>query len=97
MPTPARRIGIREARARFGDLIQSVKEGAEWIITDRGRPVAKLGGLDSEQLSLDDRLRQMEQSGRIAAANQDPSRLAPPLPLSGISVQDLLQSERGPG
>ena len=37
-----RRAGIREARQNLSALIDDVKRGREIVITDRGRPVARL-------------------------------------------------------
>lgn len=37
-----RTAGVREARQRLTDLLDDVKKGREVVITDRGRPVARL-------------------------------------------------------
>ena len=37
-----RKAGIREARQNLSELIEDVKKGREIVITDRGRPVARL-------------------------------------------------------
>lgn len=37
-----RKAGIREARQDLSVLIEDVKKGREIVITDRGRPVARL-------------------------------------------------------
>jgi len=37
-----RKAGIREARQALSVLIEEVKKGHEIIITDRGKPVARL-------------------------------------------------------
>lgn len=37
-----RRAGIREARQNLSVLIDEVKKGQEIVITDRGKPVARL-------------------------------------------------------
>ncbi len=37
-----RKAGIREARQYLSDLIDEVQAGREVVITDRGRPVARL-------------------------------------------------------
>ena len=42
-----RRAGIREARQYLSDLIDEVQSGREVVITDRGRPVARLLPPDS--------------------------------------------------
>lgn len=39
---PMRKAGIREARQDLSALIEDVKKGREIVITDRGRPVARL-------------------------------------------------------
>ena len=37
-----RSAGVREARQAFTSLLEDVRKGREVLITDRGRPVAKL-------------------------------------------------------
>lgn len=37
-----RRAGIREARQNLSALLDEVRKGREIVITDRGRPVARL-------------------------------------------------------
>ena len=37
-----RKAGIREARQKLSALIQEVKKGREIMITERGKPVARL-------------------------------------------------------
>lgn len=37
-----KKTGIREARQNLSALIEDVKKGREIVITDRGRPVARL-------------------------------------------------------
>jgi len=37
-----RTAGIREARQHLSELLEEVRKGREVVITDRGRPVAKL-------------------------------------------------------
>jgi len=37
-----KKAGIREARQNMAKLIEIVREGREILITDRGRPVARL-------------------------------------------------------
>jgi prevent-host-death family protein len=36
------KAGIREARQRISELIEIVRKGREVLITDRGKPVARL-------------------------------------------------------
>ncbi|MBN2337704.1 MAG: type II toxin-antitoxin system prevent-host-death family antitoxin [Acidobacteria bacterium] len=37
-----KRAGIREARQSLSELIEMVRKGREVLITDRGKPVARL-------------------------------------------------------
>ncbi len=37
-----KRAGVREARQNLSVLLEEVKRGAEVLITDRGKPVARL-------------------------------------------------------
>ena len=57
-----RRIGIRELKARLSECVRDVKSGATVIVTERGRPVARLV---REAGSLDERLEALRQTGAI--------------------------------
>jgi len=41
-----RTAGVREARQNLTDLLDEVKKGREVVITDRGRPVARLAPVE---------------------------------------------------
>ena len=41
-----RTAGVREARQSLTELLDAVKQGREVVITDRGRPVARLAPLE---------------------------------------------------
>jgi len=41
-----RTAGIREARQNLTELLDDVKKGREVVITDRGRPVARLAPVE---------------------------------------------------
>jgi prevent-host-death family protein len=87
-------IGVREAKAQLSRLVKEVgQQGTEWIITDRGRPVAKLVPVTEEARSLPERVRLLETWGWIAKPG--PTRhLPPPLPLPEGVAQDALQQDR---
>lgn len=42
-----RTAGVREARQNLTELLDEVKKGREVLITDRGRPVARLIRIES--------------------------------------------------
>ena len=87
--------GVRETKAHLSRLLEEVKQGAEIIITDRGRPVGKLVALEPGDLSLDERLSRMTQRGYlepITARQHLP--LPPPLPMAESIAQAYLQADR---
>jgi prevent-host-death family protein len=48
-------VAITDLRAHLRDWLARVRDGEELVVTDRGRPVARITGLD-EQTSLLERL-----------------------------------------
>jgi prevent-host-death family protein len=86
-------IGIREAKAQLSRLVKDVRRGTEWIITDRGEPVAKLVPVSEEPRSLPERVRRLEAWGWIAGPGPT-RRLPPPLRLPEGVAQDALQQDR---
>lgn len=44
-----RSAGIREARQNLTELLEDVKKGREVVITDRGRPVARLAPVEARR------------------------------------------------
>lgn len=86
-------IGIREAKAQLSRLISEVERGTEWIITDRGRPVAKLAPLHDLGTPLRQRLARLENWGWIEPAGDVGRPIPPPLRI-GADAQKALQDDR---
>lgn len=57
---------IHEAKARFSELVRVARSGRDLVITDRGRPVARLIGM-GEPTRLADRLRDLQAQGVLTA------------------------------
>ena len=89
-----RRVGVREAKTNLSKLLADVRLGREWVITERGEPIAKLVPISSEGLPLDERVRRLEASGLIESRSSPPLPLPPPLPLERGLAQRLLQEDR---
>jgi prevent-host-death family protein len=53
-------VGVAEAKAKLSEYLASVKEGEEVLITERGRPVAKI--VKSEP--MDEELERLVRTGR---------------------------------
>ena len=62
-------IGIRELKEQLSSHIQEVKGGATLVITERGRPVARLMPMPAD---LDDKIQQMLDSGMASWNGQKP-------------------------
>lgn len=87
-------IGVREAKAQLSRLLREVARGTEWIITDRGQPVAKLVPVAGGPRSLGERVRLLESWGWIEPARTGGRRLPPPLRIRNGVAQDMLQQDR---
>lgn len=87
-------IGIREAKAQLSRLVREAERGAEWIITDRGRPVAKLAPARDLRLPVEQRLGQLESWGWIEPSTARPRRLPAPVRIAA-DAQRALQDDRG--
>lgn len=84
-----RQIGIAEAKAHLSQVLRDVQAGAEWMITDRGKPVARIVPVEFSTLSLDERLTILEERGIIERRRP----FAPFVPL-GVSLPDRNMAQR---
>lgn len=65
------RVGSRELKNRLGRYLQMVRRGKTLIITDRGKPVAKVSPPDDDvqpEPTLMDVLRRLNAEGKIRLA-----------------------------
>jgi prevent-host-death family protein len=90
-----KRTGVREAKARLSKLLRDVQRGQEWVITERGSPVARLAPISGRRLSLAERIRRLEDSGLVEPPRHAVRNLPPPLPLKERLAQKWLQEDRG--
>ena len=88
-----RRVGLREAKVRLGRLVRDAQRGLDWIITDRGRPVARIVAIRSGDLPLADRIKRLEATGVVARRPQRPRPLPKPVP-AGDWVQRFVREDR---
>jgi len=64
-------VGLREPKENLSLLVNEVKNGREIILTERGELVAKLTPVSSESLTLEARLKKLEQAGLLETANRE--------------------------
>src|SRR5947209_2422905 len=93
-------VSVSEAKNRLSALLDRVRTGETILITDRGRPVARLEPAASQGDDDQGRLARLERagiirrgSGRIPEILREP----PPQPQNGASVLRSLLEERREG
>ncbi len=86
-----RSVGSRELKTRLGSYLRLVREGASFVVTDRGRPVAELRPLPMDEHALGDKLYELAAAGVIGQEISERQPLQPfepiPLKISG-STED---------
>lgn len=94
--------GIRELKAHLSSYVRDVERGEVVLITDRGRVVAEIrppGAAD--RLGTPERVRrhQLIEAGRLRPARTPRTVRFSELPRTrlakGVTVQDLIDAERG--
>jgi prevent-host-death family protein len=92
-------VGIRELRLNLSRYVARVREGVEVIVTDRGRPVARLAPVDDEQQRDEEVYRRLVREGLIIPGHRRRKRtnLPPPIPLQGEGplVSEMVLEDRG--
>ncbi|HJP65754.1 MAG TPA: type II toxin-antitoxin system prevent-host-death family antitoxin [Actinomycetota bacterium] len=83
-------VGVRELKARLSHYLARARAGEEIRVTDRGRPVARLGPVTSE-----DRIQEGIKEGWIRPGNGSaPPRVWRRYP-SKLTTEELLAEDRG--
>ncbi len=75
-----RKVGSRELKNRLGRYLSLVEKGQTILVTDRGKPVAKLvsAGADaSKTQGLDDKLRDLAAAGHLRLGTRLFARVKP--------------------
>ncbi len=85
---------MRDAKARLSKLLRDVQSGQEWVIMERGSPIARLSPISGRSLSLTERIRRLEDAGLIEPVHREMRELPAPLPLNEGLAQKWLQEDR---
>jgi prevent-host-death family protein len=89
--TSTSEVGIRELKNGLSAYIDRVRNGEEVIVTDRGRPVARLSSLDADQ----DHLAELIAAGIVRAPTSSKRRHVPKHRIkSKGTVSDLVAEQR---
>jgi prevent-host-death family protein len=88
------RVGIRELRLDTSKILSRVAEGEEFLVTDRGEPIAQLIPINKD---VDDFFQKMVESGEIIPAQNPSHRFKAPAITHNDkkSLSEKLIEERG--
>jgi prevent-host-death family protein len=88
----AREVGVRELKARLSEYLREVKSGRTVVVTEHGRPVARLV---PEPVSVRDRMLALARAGEIVWSGQRFKPAGPAARVRGSrSLSDLIVEER---
>jgi prevent-host-death family protein len=82
-------VGVRDLKNNLSRYLDRVSEGDEVVVTEHGRPVARLLGIDEPT----DRLAELIATGLVRAPKTSTRRLPKPIKASG-PVSDLVADQR---
>lgn len=83
-------VGVRELRNHLSDWLERAAAGEEVVVTERGRPKARLVPLTS----ADDVIARLVREGRARSPKRSRGSLPPPIPIEG-SIMPFLEWARG--
>jgi prevent-host-death family protein len=89
-------VGSRELKNRLGRYLRLVGKGETLIVTDRGKPVARIVPTDSnggECRSVDEVLKQMEAEGHLRLGTR-PFKRFKPVRLKGKTLSKIILEDR---
>ena len=83
-------VGVRDLKNNLSRYLDQVKSGVEVVVTDRGRPIARLNGTDDEPT---DKLAALIEAGLVRPPTSKARQRPVPLHASG-SVSELVAEQR---
>lgn len=75
--SPPHSVGSRDLKTRLGSYLRLVRQGATFVVTDRGRPVAELRPLPKDDHALGDKLYELAAAGVIGREISERRTLQP--------------------
>jgi prevent-host-death family protein len=89
MDVATNEVGVRELKNKLSAYLDRVKDGEEVVVTDRGKPVARLVPIDRST----ERLNQLIAAGLVTPPRRPKSKARPSIKANG-TVSDLLAEQR---
>ena len=88
LPAPDYQVGVRELHDRLSEHLERVEQGAQVVVTRRGRPIARLSGVERE-----DPLEDLVRRGLVTPPGRPRSPRRARVKARG-SVSDLISEQR---
>jgi antitoxin (DNA-binding transcriptional repressor) of toxin-antitoxin stability system len=89
-------VGIKELKNRLTHYLRLTQKGVEVIVTDRGKPVAVIHHITSDQpvLTREGRLAQLAAQGKICLPSRKLATRLKPVPCKGPSAAQAVIEDR---
>jgi prevent-host-death family protein len=89
-------VGSRELKNRLGRYLGRVRNGETFVVTDRGKPVARLvptSSTERDDNDLDEVLKQLEAEGHLRLGTR-PFRRFEPIRMKGKPASKMILEDR---
>jgi len=91
-----KKISSREFKNRQGRYLRRVGKGETLLVTNRGKPIAKVIPVDEwETLSYEEKLDELVRQGHIRRGRGGPLKPIKPVPLRGRPLSETITEDRG--
>jgi prevent-host-death family protein len=82
-------VGVRALKNNLSHYLERVRDGEQVVVTDRGRPIARLVGIEAST----DRLADLIEAGLVQPARRSRQKLPKRVRSEGL-VSDLVAQQR---
>ena len=91
-----KRVGARQFKNRQSYYLKRVRKGESILVTDRGKPVAKVLPVTQwDSLILEKKLEELERQGHLRRARRRGFEPFKPLPQRGKPASQIIIEDRG--
>lgn len=87
--TEAMEVGIRELKTHLSRYVARVKQGEEIVVTEHGKPVARLVPMNGER-----KIDRLIREGVVRPARAQKGPLPEPLRVPGLSLSEIVIEQR---
>jgi prevent-host-death family protein len=91
----ARAVGSRDLKTRLGTYLRLVQKGLRFVVTDRGRPVARLEPVEAAPDDCAARLEELAAAGKLSRPSSAPLPPFRAVVVRGGSLAATIVEERG--